>query len=362
MLHVRIEPRKAKKAKSGYTYRYIIPSNKDYGIEDDIKVGSFRTKKEAMEAGQEHLHRIMNGEKPNARKITLDDVWQEYLELNPSKVKPQTLETYKSIYKNHIKEKLGNKLVRNLDYKTLQKFFNNVTPTNARAIKKVINILMTLAIRLGYIQSSPTREIVLPKVPEEEKEKKLAYLSDPEFYVLFDQIKHEKYRRMLWIGYYMGLRLGECLGLDFADIDTEAGKANIHQQELPDGTISQSLKTASSKAVLPIAPPLLEMFKEWKKDGCPYVIHNENGERAKYKTAENFFSRVKDFHFHIMRHTFITNLIKAGVPVKIVMKLARHSKIEMTLQFYTEVTDEMMEDAIAKTFPNPPQKEEKEGK
>ena len=168
---------------------------------------------------------------------------------------------------------------------------------------------------------------------------------------------------MLWIGYYMGLRLGECLGLDFADIDTEAGKAFIHQQELPDGTISQSLKTASSKAVLPIAPPLLEMFKEWKKDGCPYVIHDKKGKRVKYSATTDFFSKhAGDFHFHIMRHTFITNLIKAGVPVKIVMKLARHSKIEMTLQFYTEVTDEMMEDALSKAFPIPPQKEEKEAK
>ena len=196
MLHVRIEPRKAKKAKSGYTYRYIIPSNKDYGIEDDIKVGSFRTKKEAMEAGQEHLHRIMNGEKPNALKITLDEVWKEYLELNPNKVKPQTLEKYTGVYKNHIKEKLGNKLVRNLDYKTLQKFFNGVKPSRAKDIKIVINILMTLAVRLGYIQSSPTREIVLPKVSEEEKEEKIDYLSDPEFYTLLDSIKLEHYKRM----------------------------------------------------------------------------------------------------------------------------------------------------------------------
>lgn len=356
MLRVLTEKREAKKAKSGYTYRYIIPHDLDYGIENDIKKGSFRTKKEAIEAGQLRIQEIMNGIKPDSRKITLDDVWQEYLELNPSKVKPQTLKDYKGIYKNHIKEKLGNKLVRNLDYKTLQKFFNGVKPTQANKIKVVVNILMTLAVRLGYIQFSPIHEIVLPKVPEEEKKKKIKYISNPEFYALMDQIKFEKYQRMLWIGYYMGLRLGECLGLDWADIDIEAGKAFIHQQELKDGTISQSLKTPSSKAVLPIAPPLLAMMKEWKKDGCPYVIHDKKGKRTTYRGADRYFARLKDFHFHLLRHTFITNLIEAGVPVKTVMKLARHSTIEMTLQFYTEVTEGMMEEAIFKAFPNLPQK------
>lgn len=361
MLHVRIEPRESKKAKSGYTYRYIIPANKDYGIEKDIKKGGYRTKKEAMEAGQEHLHRIMNGEKPDSIHVTLDEVWQEYVELNPNKIKPQTMRNYRIAYNKHIQPKLGNRLIRNLDYRNLQKFFNDVKPSRAKIIKQVINILMTLAVRLGYIQYSPTREIILPKAPEEKIEKKIAYLEDSEFYALIDSIKHEKYRRMLWIGYYMGLRLGECLGLDWADINMETGKVFIHQQELPDGTISQSLKTPSSKAVLPIAPPLLEMFKEWKKDGCPCLIHNKKGERVKQKAAQRFFREHREnFHFHVMRHTFITNLIKAGVPVKTVMKLARHSNIEMTLQFYTEVTEEMMEDAISKAFPNPPQKDKKD--
>lgn len=354
---VLIEKYESKKAKNGFMYRYIIPRNLDYGIEKPIKKRGFSTKREAKEAGELVLHEIMNGVKPDSRKITLDDVWNEYLELNPSKAKPQTINVYKSVYKTHIKDKLGDKLIRNLDYKTLQKFFNGVKPSRAEDIKQVINILMTLAVRLGYIQFSPTHEIVLPKVPEEEKKEKIDYLPDPEFYALLDSIELEQYKRMLWIGYYMGLRLGECMGLDWADINIEAGKAFIHQQELSDGTISQSLKTPSSKAVLPIAPPLLEMLKEWKKDGCPYVIHNKKGRRVKYATARDYFNRhTGDFHFHILRHTFITNLILAGVPVKTVMKLARHSKIEMTLQFYTEVTEDMMEEAIFKAFPNPSQK------
>lgn len=364
MLHVRIEPRKAKKAKSGFVYRYIIPANKDYGIEKDIKKGTYRTKKEAMEAGQEHLHRIMNGEKPDARKITLDDVWQEYLELNPAKVKPQTISNYTCVYNTHIKKHLGSSLIRSLDYKKLQKFFNGVKPSRASEIKKVINILMTLAVRLGYIAFSPTREIVLPKVPEEEKKIREEYISDQKLFEILDQIKLEKYRRMIWIGYYMGLRYGEALGLDWKDIDMEAGKAFIHQQLLKDSTISQSLKTSSSKAVVPIAPALLEMMKEWKKDGCPHILHEENGKRIRYKTPQAYFRRAvqSDFHFHALRHTFITNLIQAGISPKTVMKLARHSSIEMTLQFYTEVTEEMLEDAVSRVFPNPPQKEEKEDK
>ncbi len=39
--------------------------------------------------------------------------------------------------------------------------------------------------------------------------------------------------------------------------------------------------------------------------------------------------------FHALRHTFITNLVRAGVPPKIVQILARHSSIELTMNTYT---------------------------
>lgn len=39
--------------------------------------------------------------------------------------------------------------------------------------------------------------------------------------------------------------------------------------------------------------------------------------------------------FHALRHTFITNLARAGVQPKVAQKLARHSSVTLTLDYYT---------------------------
>ncbi len=54
--------------------------------------------------------------------------------------------------------------------------------------------------------------------------------------------------------------------------------------------------------------------------------------------------RVADFH--ALRHSYITNLVKSGMNVKIVQKLARHSTITLTLDRYTDLTDDDVRGAL----------------
>ena len=42
--------------------------------------------------------------------------------------------------------------------------------------------------------------------------------------------------------------------------------------------------------------------------------------------------------FHSLRHTFITNLARAGVHPAVAQELARHSDIRLTMEFYTHTS------------------------
>ena len=57
--------------------------------------------------------------------------------------------------------------------------------------------------------------------------------------------------------------------------------------------------------------------------------------------------------FHALRHTFITNMMKAGVNPKTAQALARHSTIDLTMNVYTSlaVTDQA---AALNTLPGVP--------
>jgi len=56
-------------------------------------------------------------------------------------------------------------------------------------------------------------------------------------------------------------------------------------------------------------------------------------------------------HAHRFRHSFGSNLIRAGVNIKVVQTLMRHESIQMTLDIYGHIMDSDAEDAIAKAFP-----------
>lgn len=361
-----IEKREAKKAKSGYTYRFIATYTDNYGTRQTKKKGGFKTKKEAQIAGEDFLHEIKKGIMPDASKKTLDDVWNDYLELEANKITEGSLYNYKNVYKNYIQPELGQRPVRSLDYKILQSLINNVPPTRAGMVKIVLNILFKMAVRLGYIPFSPTHEVRVPKVKEPEKVKKLDadYILPDRFYDLLDKVSWNRaYTRMFWLGWFLGLRIGEAMALDWEAVDFENHSVFIHQQMLVNNTITQRLKTKASRAHLPIADPLYKMLLEWKaeddKMSCPYLIYNKKRQRSKRSTANTYFNGMDHFHYHQLRHTYITNLANSTRSIKTVSALARHDNISTTLQFYTEVTDEMKEEAISKAFPNLPQKDKK---
>ncbi|GHT42250.1 hypothetical protein FACS189443_5040 [Planctomycetales bacterium] len=60
-----------------------------------------------------------------------------------------------------------------------------------------------------------------------------------------------------------------------------------------------------------------------------------------YQNAKGLFA-----DFHSLRHTFITNLGKANVPLKTAQILARHSTVELTANIYTHIDQQEQIDAI----------------
>ncbi len=52
---------------------------------------------------------------------------------------------------------------------------------------------------------------------------------------------------------------------------------------------------------------------------------------------------VTNGHLHMFRHTFATRQLQAGVPVAVVSKILGHGSISTTLNIYTHVLAEHME-------------------
>ena len=87
---------------------------------------------------------------------------------------------------------------------------------------------------------------------------------------------------------------------------------------------------------------------------APTPRQQDERERSGHLTAEDPSGRVVDFH--ALRHTFITRLARSGALPAVAMKLARHSSITLTMDFYTHilVTDERAALAQLPAIETPP--------
>lgn len=167
-----------------------------------------------------------------------------------------------------------------------------------------------------------------------------------------------------------GIRVAELSGLTESDIDFEEKTIKIdHQLQVVKGEKRiVTPKTKSSIRNLPITDEIRECLEEMIKsrpksdyslDGyTDFIVCTRKGEPC---TDQNWYSRfeslTKAFNEfkgtdlsvispHILRHSFVTNQINRGVPVKIVSYLAGHADVSITLNVYTDINYEDVRKAI----------------
>ena len=362
-----------REGKKGITYQVYFPYKNELGISCIYRKGGFNTKKEAK--AHETLLKAQiakNGYLNQDCELTLDHVFKDYFDtFKKRKVSKATIQHYENIYKNHIKQALGHYKIIKLKYPTLQKYFNecsNLSKGLQENIKKVLNNVFKYACKCCYIENNPVSLVDLTGIEPTEKKKTITY---QELEMIIETTKNrdckDSFRNdsiviSLYIGYDFGLRLCETLALEKSDFDFINNEIHITKQLDCIGKqtkvlkTTNKLKTNSSSAVIPLAEPLKEILVKWfNKNPYNHVICDIEGNYIHdsfIKTTLKQISKKTNiyFHFHMLRHTFISNLANNGVEPQIAKELARHSDIATTMNIYTHVNEDKQKQAINNVF------------
>ena len=59
-------------------------------------------------------------------------------------------------------------------------------------------------------------------------------------------------------------------------------------------------------------------------------------------------SKVKEYNFHILRHTFATNCIKVGMDIKSLSEILGHASVDVTLNRYVHSSYDMKKKFLEK--------------
>lgn len=219
-------------------------------------------------------------------------------------------------------------------------------------------------------------------------------LTDEQVKVLLDTVRELPPYLFIMIGLYSGLRREEILGLqwDCVFLDTRTPYIAVRRawrSEHNRPVVSTVLKTPAAKREIPIPKCLVDCLWEAKKNSISdYVIADSKGEPLAYSQFQRLWKyvtvrstkertcykvingqRIKytkkpalgthqknnpnivytmDFEVtpHQLRHTYITNLLYAGVDPKTVQYLAGHENSKTTMDIYAKVKYNRPEELI----------------
>ena len=363
-----IRKRKSAKAHNGHVFEVYIQYTDRNGIKQKYTKRGFVTKKEAERHEAEKKAEILEyGTIQKEVKMTLNELMEEFYEIGSTKYQANTIYNTRRGH-TYFKDSLGKMQITKIDFKTLQTYFNkrkNEGKEINKTIKKALNRAFNHALRAGYIKTNPLQHVEVTGI-ENHVEK--TTISTKNFYILINELKnkndfrYDAYAVAIQIAFYTGLRVSEVFALEKKDFDFINSTIDVNKKLFTKGLKSQDyytvtqMKSRTSKAIIPFPEVLKPAILEWFNMN-PYerIICNENGV---YLNPDSMMIGVKKiakekgftFNFHMLRHTYCTNLFNAGVDIKTAQELMRHSDINTTMSVYTHLDNNHKKDVVNDVF------------
>lgn len=204
---------------------------------------------------------------------------------------------------------------------------------------------------LYHIQKDKTHLQKILKLKEPKKKPKT--LQKEQVEKLLEACNNLRDKFLLSLLYESGIRIGEALGLWIEDFSLDGRKVEIKDRgELENGA---ELKSVNAPRIIDISDSLINIFIDYISE-----FHDDNVDTnhvfikltgvnkyqpMTYPDVDSLFKRLKkktDIHAtpHMLRHTSLTELRRAGMKSEHLQRRAGHSDPNFTAQVYYHPTDE----------------------
>lgn len=395
--------------KRGKFWEYRFESAKIDGKRRQITKGGYKTKKDALNAGNKALSEYNNsGLLFTPSEISVNDYLDEWLELYCRiNLKTTTVSNYEKKIRMYIKPALGKYKLKSLSPSVLQLFINNLfnqgmSRNTLSVIKGILsNSLNYAVIPLKYIENSPMLYI---KLPSPRAKPKVPTKTAPHVYIppewiskIFERFPEGSSVHIpMMFAYKGGLRLGEAFGVEWDDIDLVSHTLCINRQIQWDENLKcwyLSNPKYDSIREIRIDSEFIELLKRekyrqeraaqyyadyyvryyvnrenlinTKGEGRPasFVAVRENGTLINPRTMQHTNSIIhnqlgfKEFDFHSLRYTHATMLAEKSISEKYVQKRLGHKNVLITMQIYQQFSPKikkMGDDLIDQIYTNRP--------
>ena len=375
----------------GFRYAFMLNGKqKDIKRTKDENGNPFKTERAATKAREAAIIQVqtelLQPPKPTKKRMTVAEVYAEYCENGRCGKAYGTTRKQDSLWKNHLSKRFGNRYLDDISVAEIVDYLSFLYYQEDRAYSYVESFLKMFYLIFGQAYSrnyldvdtyntlcvNKNTKIHMPKRNIDEDDEIVAF-SIEETNDLDEYFKGTNAETAYLLGRYCGLRINECYGLMWSNIDFDNNCIHIEKQmQYQEGLITLSpLKTRNAKRTLYMNSRLKNHLLTVKAEvdeadtTIPHirkqnqtVIQDTNGKaisslllvnslpNGKIQTVNSMKYHSKkikqtlgiDFKYHYLRHTYGTRLAEQNIPAHLLCNQMGHASSKVTEKYYIAVS------------------------
>lgn len=319
-----------------YQARYPVTTN---GVTKQVSAGTFATISDAKDARAVAMVKLRNGgwvdpAGPKTLYATWAVQWEDLVGGNTKTA---------SFMRSRIVPWWGERRLGEITTIDVQRWVNllegdNLAPATVRALYATFRKTITDAVEYDVLAKAPSwRTIKLPAAMKIERSE-----LSVEAIAKLEAAAPPRFRAMIHLAAWAGLRWQECAALQWDCVDLEAGVVHIRRAVKVDGTLGAP-KNGKDRFV-PLAAPTVEVLRQHRRDfgSADLLFPNADGHLL---DGGNFRSGVwrplvkkagltGPLGFHQLRHAFAGHMNKIGMDIQTMSSHLGHHKPSFTADMY----------------------------
>lgn len=301
--------------------------------------------------------------------------WDSYKET----LAPNSVQSIGGFIRNHLLPPFGDyrldKLTRPIIQKQVNEWANKANRGEKGAFKdykylaNINKMILQYAVTMDLLETNPAREIVVPKLKKQEKQKVKHYTSQQvkQFLGYMDSLDQSDYKNLFDTTLYKlllatGLRIGEALALEWSDIDLESATVSVSKTLNQLGGINSPKSQASLRSV-DIDNKTVLMLKQYKNRQQVQSWQLGRTEKVVFSIFTDKYARISSLRrrlekhfknadtpnigFHGFRHSHASLLLNSGIPYKELQHRLGHSNLAVTMDTYSHLSKENAKKAVS---------------
>lgn len=316
-----------------------------------------KTKEECLDKLRRAQVGLTDFQRVSNDQITVGQVADRWLESIRSQVSQGSLNAYRNRVELHIRPALGSRRLTSLTVADVDAWQQNLerkglAVSTRREIRTCLVTMIKWAVKHDYVMRNVASLSPGPKG----RPKPVDSLTKAQAKAVLQAIEGWRLEAAVVLMMTAGLRIGEALGLRWIDLTdtsvtvagTLATRPSLHYQPEP--------KTAESRRTVALAPQARTALaahrarQEAEREAlglgpAQYVfLNSRQGLMDPSILAQELKTRTHSLgvhvHPHKLRHTAVSLMLDAGVPLETVSKVVGHSSIRTTADLYHSLLDD----------------------